>query len=129
MGPSDAIDIRFCHMDLHPGNIMVHDGQVSVIIDWELAGWYTWELEVMGGTKELFDPRDLAPYVEAWDVAKDLETVITKSMPLCPRASPKCPVVTLWPACSERCKHLASHSTTTTTTTTTTMTTFKTISK
>ena len=35
----------------------------------------------MGGTKELFDPRDLAPYVEAWDVADDLETVITKSMP------------------------------------------------
>jgi len=81
VGPSDAIDIRFCHMDLHPGNIMVHNGQVSGIIDWELAGWYTWELEVMGGTKELFDPRDLAPYVEAWDVADDLETIITKSMP------------------------------------------------
>ena len=81
IGPSDANDIRFCHMDLHPGNIMVHNGQVSGIIDWELAGWYTWELEVMGGTKELFDPRDLAPYVEAWDVADDLETVITKSMP------------------------------------------------
>jgi len=81
VGPSGAIDIRFCHMDLHPGNIMVHNGQVSGIIDWELAGWYTWELEVMGGTKELFDPRDLAPYVEAWDVADDLETIITKSMP------------------------------------------------
>lgn len=35
----------------------------------------------MGGTKGLFDPRDLAPYVEAWDVADGLETVITKSMP------------------------------------------------
>lgn len=38
VGPSDATDIRFCHMDLHPGNIMVHNGQVSGIIDWELAG-------------------------------------------------------------------------------------------
>jgi hypothetical protein len=80
LGPSNASDIRFCHMDLHFGNIMVHKGQISGIIDWEMAGWYTWRLEVNGGTKEYFDPVNLGPFVEAWQIPPDLEEVIMNSM-------------------------------------------------
>ncbi|KAI8996290.1 kinase-like domain-containing protein [Trametes punicea] len=37
--------ICFTHADLHPGNILVKDGRLSGIIDWEHAGWYPeyWE--------------------------------------------------------------------------------------
>ncbi|KAK2813014.1 hypothetical protein FQN50_001036 [Emmonsiellopsis sp. PD_5] len=36
---------RFTHADLCPRNILVRDGKVSAIIDWEFAGWYPeyWE--------------------------------------------------------------------------------------
>ena len=38
-------DIVFTHADLHFSNIMVSDGHISGIIDWETAGWYPdyWE--------------------------------------------------------------------------------------
>ncbi|GLB39988.1 putative choline/ethanolamine kinase [Lyophyllum shimeji] len=32
--------IRFTHADLHVGNIIVKDGRLAAIIDWEFAGWY-----------------------------------------------------------------------------------------
>ncbi|OSD00714.1 kinase-like protein [Trametes coccinea BRFM310] len=37
--------IVFTHADLHPGNILVKDGRLAGIIDWERAGWYPeyWE--------------------------------------------------------------------------------------
>ncbi|KDQ64386.1 hypothetical protein JAAARDRAFT_43455 [Jaapia argillacea MUCL 33604] len=37
--------ILFAHGDLHPGNILVRDGRVVAILDWEMAGWYPeyWE--------------------------------------------------------------------------------------
>lgn len=37
--------IYFTHGDLRPPNIMVKDGYVVAIIDWELSGWYPeyWE--------------------------------------------------------------------------------------
>ena len=31
--------IRFTHGDLMPHNIMIHNGHISGIIDWECAGW------------------------------------------------------------------------------------------
>ena len=31
----------FCHMDLGAANIMVHDGRLSGVVDWDTAGWYT----------------------------------------------------------------------------------------
>ncbi|KAK2794369.1 hypothetical protein FQN52_008728 [Onygenales sp. PD_12] len=36
---------RFTHADLCPRNILVRDGKVCAIIDWEFAGWYPeyWE--------------------------------------------------------------------------------------
>ncbi|CAD6577753.1 MAG: hypothetical protein TREMPRED_002031 [Tremellales sp. Tagirdzhanova-0007] len=45
--------IRFCHMDLHPGNIMVHQGRLSGIIDGEICGWYTSELETFSALKQV----------------------------------------------------------------------------
>ncbi|PVH83497.1 kinase-like protein, partial [Cadophora sp. DSE1049] len=33
------------HGDLHAGNIMVKDGKIEAIIDWELAGYYPWWFE------------------------------------------------------------------------------------
>lgn len=37
--------IVFTHGDLRPANIIVKDGRVTAIIDWEMAGWYPdyWE--------------------------------------------------------------------------------------
>lgn len=29
----------FCHQDLHPDNILVHEGKLSTVIDWGDAGW------------------------------------------------------------------------------------------
>lgn len=36
---------KFTHADLHPNNIMVRDGHITAVIDWEFAGWYPeyWE--------------------------------------------------------------------------------------
>jgi hypothetical protein len=42
LGPGSPDDLRFCHMDLHLDDIMVKDGKLSGIIDWEFAGWFTW---------------------------------------------------------------------------------------
>ncbi|KAI8939529.1 hypothetical protein NX059_003298 [Plenodomus lindquistii] len=33
------------HADLNLGNIMVHNGKIEAIIDWELAGYYPWWAE------------------------------------------------------------------------------------
>ncbi|OAL45920.1 phosphotransferase enzyme family protein [Pyrenochaeta sp. DS3sAY3a] len=38
-------EIVFTHGDLRPDNIIIKDGRVAAIIDWEMAGWYPeyWE--------------------------------------------------------------------------------------
>ncbi|KAI0874965.1 kinase-like domain-containing protein [Hypoxylon argillaceum] len=40
-----ALPFTFSHSDLHEGNIIIKDGQLSGLIDWELAGFYPvwWE--------------------------------------------------------------------------------------
>lgn len=51
------------HADLNMGNIMVHDGKILAIIDWELAGYYPWWVErftcyqraLSGNADELFE--------------------------------------------------------------------------
>ncbi|KAK0213995.1 kinase-like domain-containing protein [Armillaria fumosa] len=35
-----ARPLVFCHGDFCPENILIHDGAMSGIIDWEVAGWY-----------------------------------------------------------------------------------------
>ncbi|TFY62517.1 hypothetical protein EVJ58_g3823 [Rhodofomes roseus] len=41
--------ICFTHADLHHDNILIKDGRLAAIIDWEHAGWYPeyWELTTM----------------------------------------------------------------------------------
>jgi hypothetical protein len=50
------------HADLNMGNIVVHEGKIEAIIDWELAGYYPWWVERWAcrqrsgnGSFELFD--------------------------------------------------------------------------
>ena len=40
-------DVQFCHMDLHPGNIMydLEKHQITGILDWDICGWYTRTME------------------------------------------------------------------------------------
>jgi aminoglycoside phosphotransferase (APT) family kinase protein len=42
---SQSHEIVFTHGDLRPQNIMIKNGNVVAIIDWELSGWYPeyWE--------------------------------------------------------------------------------------
>jgi aminoglycoside phosphotransferase (APT) family kinase protein len=68
-------------MDLHCGNIMVLDGKVSGIIDWEFAGWYTRRLEVVGGVKDLVSRSELPLYKEAWTISDKFEQHIIRSLP------------------------------------------------
>jgi hypothetical protein len=66
--------IRFCHMDNHFKNIMVQNGRLSGIIDWEMAGWYTYALEAYSAMQHYCDclgPID--EYVTAWDLDPALE--------------------------------------------------------
>ncbi len=32
-------DYRLCHRDFRTGNFLVHDGQMTALLDWEFAGW------------------------------------------------------------------------------------------
>lgn len=44
-----AYAVKFTHADLHPNNIMVQDGRITGVVDWEFAGWYPeyWEYTKM----------------------------------------------------------------------------------
>ena len=42
--------LAFCHMDLHNGNIMVHQGKFSGLVDWDWAGWYTSRMQRLTAT-------------------------------------------------------------------------------
>lgn len=62
--------ICFTHADLHLRNIMVRDGSITGIIDWEFSGWYPeyWEfakaLYVWRWQNDWVDylPKALEPY-------------------------------------------------------------------
>jgi len=63
--------IVFCHGDLHPSNILVDDGRVVGILDWQRAGWYPeyWEyVSCMFGGGEFYR----TPWL--WCVEKVLES-------------------------------------------------------
>lgn len=42
---SQSYRVFFAHVDLKPGNVLVHNGRLSGFVDWEFAGWYPeyWE--------------------------------------------------------------------------------------
>ncbi|KFA52012.1 hypothetical protein S40293_10286 [Stachybotrys chartarum IBT 40293] len=36
----EKYSVKFSHAELNPNNIMVKDGHITAVIDWEFAGWY-----------------------------------------------------------------------------------------
>lgn len=54
-GRADSYATRFTHADLSPSNIMVKDGKITAIIDWEFAGWFP---EYRGYTKIFYGFRE-----------------------------------------------------------------------
>lgn len=70
---SDSYEVKFTHGDLCPNNILVDNGRITAIIDWEFAGWFPeyWEYTKMHYgwrpyRKEIYDALDqtLTPYPE-----------------------------------------------------------------
>jgi thiamine kinase-like enzyme len=76
------------HADLNMSNILVHDGKIVAIIDWELAGYYPWWVEIYTSynhaiseaADELFDAvwkelglsieealENISPVMQAWN--------------------------------------------------------------
>ncbi|PSR94570.1 hypothetical protein PHLCEN_2v4438 [Hermanssonia centrifuga] len=58
----DDHQIYFTHGDLHPGNILVKNGHVVALLDWEMAGWYP---EYWEWCKSLFDEKWLG--LKGWE--------------------------------------------------------------
>jgi hypothetical protein len=84
----DGAPYVLTHGDLNLGNILVHDGKIEAIIDWELAGYQPWWVEIFTSYnrslshagKELFDfvwkkldlsmkdaMKDIAPVMQAYE--------------------------------------------------------------
>ncbi|BGP64741.1 hypothetical protein NBRC10512v2_006106 [Rhodotorula toruloides] len=63
IAPHIRLDTRIVltHGDLQPRNILVRDGHLAALIDWELAGWWPEELEAAIVLRALLDrPTDMA---------------------------------------------------------------------
>ncbi|KAG5984366.1 hypothetical protein E4U55_005041 [Claviceps digitariae] len=87
--------IHFTHADLHPSNIMVRNGHVAAIIDWDFSGWYPeyWEFTKSRYTYTGTESHDLVldalPRYEAeleaelilWRRLPDMGTTSTFSRP------------------------------------------------
>lgn len=72
----------FTHGDLNPFNIIVHDGKIAAIIDWEFSGWLPpyWEYtSVWLGNKTRIAWQDLAvKFVDPWPNELRMETIRQK---------------------------------------------------
>jgi len=75
----------FTHGDIAPRNILIKDGKVAAIVDWESAGWYPeyWEYSrwaVSNYNSWLHDLRDdiLDPYPDELIVDEYLDNVFTR---------------------------------------------------
>lgn len=58
--------IRFTHGDLTPRNIIVKDGEIMGVVDWEYAGWYPEYFEYVKFfecTTDCEDWKNFAPYI------------------------------------------------------------------
>jgi len=80
-------NIVFCHADLHPSNILVEDGRVVGIVDWELSGWYPeyWEYVscMYGGVGEFQQtkwPWCMEKFLEPYDYILLIEDPIRRSL-------------------------------------------------
>jgi len=80
------------HGDLHLGNIIVHDGKITAIIDWETAGFLPWWVEyytLRERTMEWFDWEMVDPH---FDTEGFFEKV-SKPINILQRAYQACPKV------------------------------------
>ena len=72
------------HGDFHPRNIIIKDGVVTGIIDWECAGWYPeyWEyVKALTSVGPVVDwwrylPTILGTYHAEWAIDRQLEKVM-----------------------------------------------------
>lgn len=55
--------IVLTHGDFHPSNIIVHDGAVAAIIDWEYGGWFPEHWETMKALYRNDGRHDFFPYL------------------------------------------------------------------
>ena len=75
-------DIVFTHGDLDPRNILVENGHVSGIVDWEQAGWYLeyWEyVKAMWGCVDAWEtvwPLEVVKFVRPYDYIRLLDLPI-----------------------------------------------------
>lgn len=72
-------DPVFTHADLSPHNIMVRDGKIVAIIDWDFSGWYPsyWEYtsSFLGNqTREIWQ-RTIEKFLDPWVDELRMETV------------------------------------------------------
>lgn len=69
IAPHIRLDSRIVltHGDLLPRNILVRDGHLAAIVDWELAGWWPEELEAAVTLCKL-PPQPMAPAVDPPEV-------------------------------------------------------------
>lgn len=72
-------DIVFTHGDLDPRNILVENGHVSGIVDWEQAGWYPeyWEyIKTMWGCIDTWEgvwPLEVVKFLRPYDYVRLLD--------------------------------------------------------
>lgn len=59
----DNHDIVFTHSDFSPRNILVDEGRVTAIIDWEYAGWYPEHWEYIQALRQLKPMPDWPDYL------------------------------------------------------------------
>jgi aminoglycoside phosphotransferase (APT) family kinase protein len=73
--------IRFTHGDLSPRNIIVKDGKLQAVVDWEFAGWYPEHFEYVKFfecTTDNKDWKDFASYI--FEVAYGEELVVHQAI-------------------------------------------------
>ena len=73
--------VRFTHGDLTPRNIIIKDGKIQAIVDWEFAGWYPEHFEYVKFFECKTDCKDwknFAPHV--FEVAYGEELVVQQAI-------------------------------------------------
>ncbi|PMB65546.1 hypothetical protein BM221_008904 [Beauveria bassiana] len=72
----------FTHGDLNPFNIMVRDGNIEAIIDWEFSGWYPryWEYTSvwLGNKTRIAWQRMAEKFIDPWPNELRMETIRQK---------------------------------------------------
>lgn len=78
---------HFTHGDMGPHNILVENGRISAVLDWELAGWYPEYWEYVKMIQYLpFECWDFRSYARRlWDVGEkevfyDIEYMIDQTL-------------------------------------------------